>query len=195
MIIFKEKFSKSWTYWVTIKHCFYNINMVKYDVDWEITNIYENLQIVRSHFFTDMLLFITIWSTLNVYWFISIRIKRITIRSLSTICNIRSGIWWAIKKVILNYSPLSKLMLYSLSTKPLIFSTGTSTLGIGLLKWITKQWQMTNVIISTSYERPIQQVSLTWLALTVNIRVGLKWVTITYKPDLKKFYSKGFGGQ
>jgi hypothetical protein len=48
--------------------------MVKYDVDQEILNIYENLQIVRSHFFTDMLLFINIRSTLNIYWFIGIRI-------------------------------------------------------------------------------------------------------------------------
>ena len=46
----------------------------KYDVDREITNIYENLQIVQSHFFTDMLLFINIWSTSIIYWFIGIRI-------------------------------------------------------------------------------------------------------------------------
>jgi hypothetical protein len=32
------------------------INKVKYDADWEIKNIYENLQIVWSQFFTDMLL-------------------------------------------------------------------------------------------------------------------------------------------
>ncbi len=31
--------------------------MVKYNADQEITNIYENLQIVWSQFFTDMLLF------------------------------------------------------------------------------------------------------------------------------------------
>jgi hypothetical protein len=76
---------------------FLQINMVKYDVDQEITNIYENLQIVRSHFFTDIVLFYNIWSTSNIYWFISIQIrcneyKQITIRSLLTICNIRSGI-------------------------------------------------------------------------------------------------------
>jgi hypothetical protein len=46
----------------------------KYDTDREITNIYENLQIVRTHFFTDMLLFVTIQSTSNIYWFIGIRI-------------------------------------------------------------------------------------------------------------------------
>ncbi len=37
-------------------------------------NIYENLQIVWTHIFTDMLLFVNIWSTLNIYWFIGIRI-------------------------------------------------------------------------------------------------------------------------
>ena len=50
------------------------INTVKYDTDQEITNIYENLQIVRTHFFTDMLLFVNIRSTSNIYWFIGIRI-------------------------------------------------------------------------------------------------------------------------
>jgi hypothetical protein len=44
------------------------INMVKYDGDWEITNICKNLQ-----FFTDMLLFIYIRSTSNIYWFIGIQ--------------------------------------------------------------------------------------------------------------------------
>ncbi len=53
---------------------FLQINMVKYDADWEITNIYENLQIVWSQFFTDILLFIYIRSTSNIYWFISIQI-------------------------------------------------------------------------------------------------------------------------
>jgi len=37
-------------------------------------NIYKNLQIVRSQFFTNMLLFVNIRSTLNIYWFIRIRI-------------------------------------------------------------------------------------------------------------------------
>ena len=48
--------------------------MVKYYADWEITNNYENLQMVWSQFFTDKLLFIYIWSNLNIYWFISIQI-------------------------------------------------------------------------------------------------------------------------
>jgi hypothetical protein len=38
-------------------------------------NIYENLEVVRSQFFTDMLLFIYIWSTSNIDWFISIWIR------------------------------------------------------------------------------------------------------------------------
>ncbi len=33
------------------------INTIKYDTDREITNTYENLQIVRSHFFTDKFTF------------------------------------------------------------------------------------------------------------------------------------------
>ena len=33
------------------------INTVKYDADWEIMNIYENLQILWSQFFTDKLIF------------------------------------------------------------------------------------------------------------------------------------------
>ncbi len=51
------------------------INTVKYNADREIKNIYENLQIVWSKFFTDMLLFVYIWSTSNIDWFISIRIR------------------------------------------------------------------------------------------------------------------------
>jgi hypothetical protein len=49
--------------------------MVKYDVDQEITNIYENLQIVWSHVFTDIVLFVNIRSTSNIYLFIGIRIR------------------------------------------------------------------------------------------------------------------------
>ncbi len=51
------------------------MNTVKYDVDREITNIYENLQIVLSHLFSDIVLFVNIRSTLNIYWFIGIRIR------------------------------------------------------------------------------------------------------------------------
>ncbi len=61
------------------------INIVQYNADREITNIYENLQIIRSQFFTDMLLFIYIQSISYIYWFISIRIhfQRIPINSYS----------------------------------------------------------------------------------------------------------------
>jgi hypothetical protein len=70
------------------------INTVKCDADGEIMNIYKNLQLVRSQIFTDMILFVYIWSTSNIYWFTSIRIhcQRIAIRLLLTICNIQSAI-------------------------------------------------------------------------------------------------------
>jgi hypothetical protein len=48
--------------------------MVKYNVEPEITITYENLQIVRSQFFTDLLIFIYIWSNSKIFWFISIQI-------------------------------------------------------------------------------------------------------------------------
>ncbi len=49
--------------------------MVKYDADQEITITYENLQIVLSQFFTDMLIFDYIKSNLKTFWFIAIRIQ------------------------------------------------------------------------------------------------------------------------
>ncbi len=36
--------------------------MLKYIVNQEITNMYENLQIVQTQFFPDKLIFIYIWS-------------------------------------------------------------------------------------------------------------------------------------
>ncbi len=61
------------------------INIVKYNADREITNIYENLQLIRSQFFTDMLLFIYIQSISYIYWFIGIQIhcQRIPTNSYS----------------------------------------------------------------------------------------------------------------
>ncbi len=50
------------------------INTVKYNANWEIMNIYENLQIVWSQFCTNKQLFVYIWSTSNINWFISIQI-------------------------------------------------------------------------------------------------------------------------
>ncbi len=46
----------------------------KYNPNWEITNTYENLQIVWSQFFTNKLIFTYIQSNLNIYWFIGIQI-------------------------------------------------------------------------------------------------------------------------
>ncbi len=57
------------------------INTVKYDTDWEITNTYENLQIVWSQFFTDKLIFIYIRYNLNIYWFIGIGIRLVWYRA------------------------------------------------------------------------------------------------------------------
>jgi hypothetical protein len=51
------------------------INTVKYDTEREITNTYENLQIVRSQFFTNKLIFIYNRYNSNIYWFISIQIR------------------------------------------------------------------------------------------------------------------------
>ena len=87
------------------------INTVKYDAEQEITNIYENSQIVWYKFFTEWyysfifgLLQISIG--LSVFGFVANEYKRIAIHSLSNIRNIRSGIRWAKPKVILNYSTL-----------------------------------------------------------------------------------------
>ncbi len=49
--------------------------MLNYDTDREITNTYENLQIVRSQFFIDKLIFVYIQYDSNMYWFISIQIQ------------------------------------------------------------------------------------------------------------------------
>jgi hypothetical protein len=50
---------------------------------------------------------------LSVFRFIANKYKRITICSLSTIRNIRSGIQWAKPKVILNYSTLPNKYIYT----------------------------------------------------------------------------------
>jgi hypothetical protein len=90
---------------------FLQINTVKYDVDWEITNIYKNLQIVWSHFspicyYSLIFGLLQISISLSVFRFIANEYKRITIHSLLTIRKIRSGIRWTKMKVILNYSML-----------------------------------------------------------------------------------------
>ena len=90
---------------------FLQINTAKYNVDREITNIYENLQIVWSHFSLILyysLIFglLRISIGLSVFGFVANEYKWITICSLSNIHNIRSGIRWAITKGILNYSML-----------------------------------------------------------------------------------------
>jgi hypothetical protein len=79
--------------------------MVKYDANQEITNTYENLQIVQSQFLTDKLIFIYIQSNLNTRWFIGIRFdaneyKWRAIQLHLTIHNFRSPIRWVITNVI-----------------------------------------------------------------------------------------------
>ncbi len=51
------------------------INTVKYDTDWDITNTYKNLQIVPIQFFTNKLIFIYIHYNSNIYWFMGIQIQ------------------------------------------------------------------------------------------------------------------------
>ncbi len=49
--------------------------MVKYDAEQEIMNIYDNLQIVWSQFFTNNIIFIYILYNSSIYWFIGIQIR------------------------------------------------------------------------------------------------------------------------
>jgi hypothetical protein len=78
---------------------FLQINTVKYNADWEITNIHKNLQIVDLG-----LPLISIG--LLVFGFVANEYKWIAIQLLLTIHNIWSAIQLMIIKVILDYSPL-----------------------------------------------------------------------------------------
>ncbi len=60
--VLTTKLCKFWLYWVTFEH-YAQINTVKCDADQEIRHTTENLQTVGSEFFTDMLIFIYIWSS------------------------------------------------------------------------------------------------------------------------------------
>jgi hypothetical protein len=94
------------------------ISTVKYDVDQEIMNIYENLQIVWSQFFTDMQVFLLLWISIDllVFGFVANEYKWTPIWSLLTICNIWSGIQWMTPKVkklfAVTYSVVEKLTYY-----------------------------------------------------------------------------------
>jgi glucose uptake protein GlcU len=118
-------------------------------VDRENTNIYENLQIVRFHFFTDPLIFGLLQMSIGllVFGLIVNKYKRITICSLSTIRNIWSGIRWAITKVILNYSLLPNPNHISDSYLTLIISVTILKLkyvqqtSFCLLSTFTEHWQ------------------------------------------------------
>ncbi len=114
------------------------LNMVKYNADQEIMNIYENLKTVWSHFslicyYSLIFGLLQISIGLSVFGFVANEYKWITIHSLLTICNIWSGIWWEITKVILNYLPLPTL------------DTGLSGLGFlssrsGVRKLLKNSW-------------------------------------------------------
>jgi hypothetical protein len=117
------------------------INMIKYDANWEITNIYENLQIVWSQFCTNMLLFVYIRSTSNIYWFISIQIhcQQIQMNSYSVTLNYSQYLVQHSKNdpegkktTILHYlfttlNCLSNLRMYLINYS--VCSTNTSLLG------------------------------------------------------------------
>jgi hypothetical protein len=49
---------------------------------------YKNLQIIQSQFFNDKLIFVYIWSNLNIYWFIGIQIHCQQIQKKSYSVNI-----------------------------------------------------------------------------------------------------------
>ncbi len=91
------------------------INTVKYNADWEIMSIYENLQTVWSQF---SLIYLFIFGQLRisigllVFGFIANEYQRRAIRLLLTIHIIQSAIRWAILKVILNHSCLLSYMQY-----------------------------------------------------------------------------------
>ncbi len=143
--------------------------MVKYNAKWEITNTYENLQIDWSQFFTDKLIFFYIRSNWNIYWlsifgFFANEYKQIAIQIHSTIHNIWSAIWWAIMKVILNYSLLPswyKLMLPKCQwrrKKVLVqLSSGrVSCSSTGSCSPILGPYSRSNVAISTNTGKLVQ---------------------------------------
>ncbi len=134
---------------------YFQINTMKYDADREITNIYENLQIVWSQFVTDMLLFVSIRSTLNIYSFIGIRIRsqRIQTNSYSVTFDIRtiqSGIQWTNPKV--------KKQLFA----------------------VTYLWPTLGAYQNRSlYENPLYGYAP---ALSGNMRLGWNWLLVTNAP-------------
>ncbi len=73
------------------------VSMVNYIADREITNTYENLQIVQSQFlpisyYSFLFGLIGISIGLSIFGLIANEYKRITIRFHLTTCNIRSAI-------------------------------------------------------------------------------------------------------
>ncbi len=85
--------------------------MVKYNAEQEITNTYQNLQIVQSQFFTDKLIFIKfgiiqISIGLSVFRFDYGDKWQIGIRSFLNFWKIRTHIWYSNLKLKYNLSQL-----------------------------------------------------------------------------------------
>jgi hypothetical protein len=88
------------------------INMVKYNANWENTNTYENSQIIWSQLYTDKLILIYIQSNLNIFGLSVFRFvnSEYQQRAIWLHLTIQSAIRWSITKVILNYLPLPSWM-------------------------------------------------------------------------------------
>jgi hypothetical protein len=109
-------------------------NTVKYDANWEITNTYENLQIVWSQSISKYsFIFGLIWISigLSVFGFVANKYKRRAIQLHLTICNIQSAIWWAIMKVITihHYLVLSQGNQLTLAQTPTAIKVVLSKVG------------------------------------------------------------------
>ncbi len=120
---------------------FLQINVVKYNVDQEITKftrIYKWFDPIFSPICYYSLIFALLWISigLSVFGFVANKYKRITIHSLLTIHNIRSGIQWAITKVILNYLtlPINLPLINMASHHPILY---INTL---FWDWINQYW-------------------------------------------------------
>jgi len=136
---------------------------------WILMRIYKlfNRSFSPIYYYSLIFCLLQISIGLSVFGFVANKYKQITICSLSTICNIRSGIWWVITKVILNYLPLSNLVdlknciiifiaftgTKSVNTKFTLFGEATfhqSTFSFNLvngglfIEWIKGVWWMSH---------------------------------------------------
>jgi hypothetical protein len=85
--------------------------MVKYYVDQGFMITYKNFRIVRSQFFTDLLIFIYIQSKLKIFWFIGIQIQLVTYSvPLKHLVNLNSYLNFKFKDKI-KFIAVTKLLL------------------------------------------------------------------------------------